>query len=159
MATAEPTTDNTPGPVIDVADEVEKTEADTTDDITKETEDKPGKEAAKYRKQLREAEAERDTLRHNVEALQRQIVEDLAHREHRVIKPAALWKADGFTIAELVGEDGRIDPAKVTAAVTAAVDALGLRQVDRLPPSPNAGREVRAPDPNDGWSKLLSGND
>lgn len=136
------------------------TAADTEPGTEEEAQDKPGKEAAKYRRQLRATETERDTLRGTVETLQKQIVEDIAARGHRITKPSALWKADGFNIEALTGEDGRIDPNKVGAAVKTAVETLGLRQNGGLPAAPNAAREGRNnPDPAGAWSKLLSGKD
>lgn len=82
------------------------------------------KREARYRTQLREAEAERDTLTARVEALQRAEVERLA--SDLIEKPAALWTA-GVDLADLTDDDGAIDPDKVTDAVKAAQSDLGLQ--------------------------------
>lgn len=81
------------------------------------------KREARYRIKLREAEAERDTLRQTVEAMQRREVERLA-AEH-LTKPAALWTA-GVELSSLVAEDGTVNPDLVTAAAQDARQQLGL---------------------------------
>lgn len=77
----------------------------------------------RYREQLRAAEAERDTLRQNIENMQRREVERLA-ADH-ITKPGALWTA-GTELADLLGDDGAVDPDKVAAATADARKELGL---------------------------------
>lgn len=84
---------------------------------------KAGADAAKYRTQLREVEAERDGLRGQLEAFQRQAVDQLA--ETAGLKPAALWAA-GTELAGLLLEDGRVNVEAVTAAVATTREALGI---------------------------------
>lgn len=91
-----------------------------------ENEPKENREAAKWRRQLRETETERDSLRSRVEAMQRAEVERLAGDQ--LSQPSALWKSD-VALADLIGEDGRVDAEKVTAAVDLAVSSLGLQQL------------------------------
>lgn len=110
-------------------------------------------EAAKYRRQLRDAEAQRDTLAAAVEALQRGVVEDLAARAG-ITKPASLWNAENFTLAELLGDDNRPDVDKVAAAVKLAAESLGLRVRAGLPPAPNSGRGDAQPK-QASWSEFL----
>lgn len=81
------------------------------------------KREARYRTQLRETEAERDQFAAKVEALQRAEVERLAANVIR--QPSALWAAD-VELADLIDDDGLIDPGKVDAAVRTAQQALGL---------------------------------
>ena len=81
------------------------------------------REAARYRTRLRDAEAERDTLRGQVDAMQRAEAERLA-ADH-LTKPDALWKA-GVNLSNVLAEDGTVDPAKVQAAAEGAVAELGL---------------------------------
>lgn len=110
---------------------VDQTEVDTTatgtetPQETPEAPEKPteGNEAAKYRRRLREAEAERDALTMQLDALRRAEVERLATVE--LDTPAGLW-ANGTELADLLADDGTVDPDKVDAAVRAAVDTLGL---------------------------------
>ncbi|QOW00620.1 hypothetical protein RCF27_10240 [Rhodococcus pyridinivorans] len=81
-------------------------------------------EAAKYRKQLRAAEKDRDAALAQLETMRRDVIDDLIEREHK-IKPAAFW-ANGNTVDAMLDEDGRIDRAAVAAAVDDAVRTLGL---------------------------------
>lgn len=97
---------------------------DAAEDQQQEQEaEKPSNREARYRRQLRETEAERDTLRGRVEALQRGEVARLAAAEE--IKAEALW-ASGAQLADLLAEDGTVDAAKVDAAIKAAAESLGL---------------------------------
>ena len=124
-------------------------------------EQQPNQEAAKWRRQLREAEAERDTLRGRVEAMQRSEIERLA--SGRLAKPESLWAA-GAQLADLLDEQGSVDPEKVEEAVTSAVDSLGLEQVpSHLRPEsrgayvPSEGRDTGRPSASADWQKLLQG--
>lgn len=99
-----------------------------------------GKEAAKYRHRLREAEAQRDALGEKVTALQRLAVEVEAAKH--VYKPEALWAA-GVDLADVLGEDGLPDPARVEAASHDAVQRLGLNT--RPKPDPGQGARYSIP--------------
>jgi hypothetical protein len=81
------------------------------------------KREARYRTQLRDTEAERDTLLTRVESLQRAEIERLA--ANVIAKPAGLWASD-VAVADLVDDSGRVDPDKVKAAARAAQEELGL---------------------------------
>src|SRR4051794_9932789 len=72
------------------------------------------REAAKYRKRLREAEGERDHLSTQLDAMRGREAERLAG-EAGLADPADLWR-DGLDLDVLLGEDGTVDPAKVAAA-------------------------------------------
>jgi len=87
-----------------------------------------GKEAAKYRRRLREVEAERDRLAAQVEAIQRAEIERLSLAEHRV-RGEALWAA-GYTAGDLVDDDGRPDVSKVAAAANEVAERFGIRQIE-----------------------------
>src|SRR5699024_10380117 len=106
--------------------EVEPTTEDTS---------KAGQEAANYRRRLREAEAERDALTTRLEQLQRAEVERLA--EQHIAKGSGLWAAT--ELADMLDEDGNIDPAKVTAAARAAREQLGLSAPVTGPVIPTQG--------------------
>lgn len=111
------------------------------------------REAAKYRRQLRDAEAQRDQLAARLQTMQRTEVERLV--ADQLAKPAALWAA-GVQLADLVNEAGDIDPAKVAIAVTAAIDALGLsRGAD---PTFTTGAQGHAVAPAAGWADVLRSN-
>lgn len=85
-------------------------------------------EAAKYRRRLRKAEAERDQLAKQVRALRRSEVERQV--ADRLDDPSDLWRADGVDLAELLDQDGAIEQAKVdevAATVTAEHPAWAKR--------------------------------
>lgn len=106
--------------------------------------DGSGREAAKYRRRLRAAEAERDALKGTVEAMQRAEVERLATADG--LKPAALWA--GAELAGLLGDDGTVDGAKVAAAIGAAREQLGIPVPPVGPRVPREGQPLsRGPKP------------
>jgi len=105
------------------------TEPQDEADVPDEADDEPaGKEAARYRRRLRDAEAERDELATRVEALQRAEVERLAGQ--KLTKPSAIWAA-GVELSGLLDEAGNVSPDAVAEAAQAARDELGLAQVRR----------------------------
>lgn len=93
-------------------------------------------EAAKYRRRLRDTEAERDAARQAADAAQRALVDHLAESLERV-KPAALW-ASGVTLKDLVDDAGNVDTAKLKAACAAAAHSFGLSRIPK--PDPSAGQ-------------------
>ncbi|QFS89494.1 hypothetical protein FIV07_01985 [Mycobacterium sp. THAF192] len=106
----------------------------------------------KYRERLRETEAERDTLRATVETMQRREVERLA-AEH-LVKPGILWTV-GTELADLLDDDGAVDPEKVSAAAVDARQQHGLEDPQaarkRQPRVPLEGRgNTQAP--KNAWS-------
>lgn len=76
------------------------------------------KEAAGYRRRLRDAEAERDQLRTALDAYRRTEAENLAAQ--RLASGSDLWAA-GVELGALLGDDGALDPAKVETAVAATL--------------------------------------
>lgn len=130
-----------------IAESTDSDGADTTVDQDSADEDQdddagdgPGREAAKYRRRLRDAEAERDQLAEQIVAWQRAEVERQATAGG--LKPAALW-ASGTELAGLLGDDGTVDESKVSAAISGARESLGI-------PKPvhntKEGRNVRRSD-------------
>jgi hypothetical protein len=73
-------------------------------------------EAAKYRTKLRAAEAERDALAGTVATYQRRDAEALVGT--RLLAASELWVGDATKLADLLADDGTVDPAKVDEAVT-----------------------------------------
>ena len=96
-----------------------------------------GKEAAKYRTQLREAEAERDLLRGQLRALQTQVIEaDLP----APLKPEA-WRLAVPDIDGLLNDDGTINwkatkAAQADAAATLGIDLSGASAFARIGDTP-----------------------
>ncbi len=101
----------TPDDTTDDAAEVEV--AETT--ATEPTDANPGREAAKYRRQLRDAEATRDTLAARVQKYQTAEAERVAAGPGRLLDASDLWRVTD--LADVLGDDGELDPAKVNAAV------------------------------------------
>lgn len=97
----------------------------TTEGQEEPQEEDGNREAARYRRRLRDTEADRDRLAAQVEALQRAEINRLAEREG--IKPEALW-ASGAKLAEMLTADGAVDPGRVTVAANAAEQTLGLNR-------------------------------
>lgn len=83
--------------------------------------DRPGREAAKYRRQLRAAQAELDGLRSQLDVMRRREAERLAVLP---VGPATMGLHDGRDLwlagvdpAALVDEAGAVDPERVAEAV------------------------------------------
>lgn len=93
-------------------------------------------EAAKYRVQLRETEGQRDALAARLETMQRAEVERIAGS--RIAKGEALWAA-GVELADLLDDDGNVDPLKVPTVADAAAEKLGLTRPQRGPVIPTQG--------------------
>lgn len=120
-------TDETPAEVEPPA--TQEDDSAPTDDATE------GREAAKYRRKLRAAETELETVRAQVDALRRTEIGRVLKDERRPIKPEAIFAA-GIDMQEMLTEDGAIEPAAVLAAVDKAAAVLGIPA--RLPVAPPA---------------------
>lgn len=130
---------------------LESTEAAPEPELTEATPgDKAAREAAKYRRRLREVEAERDRLAAQLEAFQRGEIARLAYENYNV-KGEALWAA-GYTVADLVDADGRPDENKVREAANATAEKFGIRQLSNYVPL--AGT-IPKPPISITWSELL----
>lgn len=118
--------------------------------------DGPGREAARYRRQLRDAESERDGLRGKVAALQRSEVQRIAAETLAV--PSSLW-ASGIELSSLLGEDGSVDPGLVAAAAANAASTMGLAPRTRNPaPDLGQGQRSQAPAQQEtSWADFLAG--
>ena len=103
-----------------VSDEVTQTVPDTAETEPAD-DDRTGREAAKYRRQLRQVESERDDLAAKLDATRRALVE----RDLGNLEPAAFWALHP-NVADLADEAGRIDPNKLVAAGQEVYGALGL---------------------------------
>jgi len=123
-----------------------------TDEGSDDTRD-GGKEAAKWRRKLRDTEAERDALADRLGALQKQVVESTVTAAG--VKPAGFW-ASGATLEDLLDESGGVDAAKLDQAINAAVGTLGLKRQPRAPkPDPNARRVTNHHGEVSGWREAL----
>lgn len=120
-------------------DSLEATDHAAIQSQATDSEPNPNAEAAKYRRQLREAEAARDALASQLDATRRAQIEHLTTALR--VKPVALW-ASGATVEALLNDAGAVDPVRVEAAARVAVDALGLASGPR--PDPSVGRGARS---------------
>ncbi len=87
------------------------TEADDSGDSAK-----LRREAARYRRSLRDAEAERDNLRDRLATLQKAEVERLASGDDGLAVPGDFWLA-GANLASLLDGDGNVDASRVRQTV------------------------------------------
>lgn len=160
--------DTTPDPAGTQAEPTaaapEPTEPDTTSEPTETTPesadtapgDKAAREAAKYRRRLREVEAERDRLAEQVETLLRDEIGRLSYDKYYV-KAEALW-AGGYKVSDLISDDGRPDESKVAAAAADVAERFGIRRLTgayvpaegKTPPDPLSGSIT--------WDRLLHPN-
>ena len=92
------------------------TEADDSGDSAK-----LRKEAARYRRSLRDAEVERDNLRGRLDVLQRAEVERIATGDDGLARADDLWLA-GVDLASLLDGDGNVDLAQVRQTVAEVLD-------------------------------------
>ena len=130
-------------------------EAEGTDTV--ETPQTANKEAAKYRRQLRDVEAERDNLHAQIDKMQRAQVEDAL--EGKLDKPSSFWLAD-HKPADFYTEDGELDSDKLNTAADTAIETIGLARARRFQGS--AGQGVRQSTPQrkskaEAWQEVLKG--
>ncbi len=151
-------TDTEPGPADQQADTDDGTDSDQHDDAAGDQYDdvdKPGAEAAKYRRRLRETETERDGLAERLAGYQRREAERLA--ADTLSRGDDLWIGD-TDVAAVLDDAGNVDPDKVGAAVQAVLDGrpqLG-RAHGRVKPNPQQGKPS-SPQQGGSWSELLKG--
>lgn len=106
-------------------------------------------DAAKYRTRLREAEAERDAINEKYANLLRGTIEAEARLKHHT-PGAALWDA-GTNPADLLADDGYLDPVKLRDACNAARARYGI---GRPAESPGQGLSTTAA-PETTWRDAL----
>lgn len=116
---------------------------ETTEQVEKAEDEHPSAEAARYRRRLREAEAERDVLLERIETFQRAEVERQAAH---LTQPSAIWAA-GVKVADVLDADGNLDSEKVATAITTAAETLGLAWRPQRPKPRPAQRQNAAPAP------------
>lgn len=115
-------TDTAPEVVEPEAADTPEPEAAEAADAVEDTPAEPDKEAAKFRRKLRETEKERDTLAARVEALQRAQAETLLTASG--VKPQAVWAV--AELGDVLAEDGTIDTDKLDKAVATAREKFGI---------------------------------
>ncbi|WP_255783414.1 hypothetical protein [Mycobacteroides abscessus] len=128
----------------ETGDDTDTSDVDTAEDTTTEDDadsddsgDKSGREAAKYRRRLRETEAQRDTLAAQLSALRQGVIDDIAASAG--VDPKLL-AANGYELSSFLDEDGKIIRAKVDEAIQATVTAFRISTSSRPAPDPAFGR-------------------
>ncbi len=123
---------------------------ETADETTSDESEGNDREAARYRRRLRETETERDALTARVEKYQRGEAERIAAES--LAAPADLWL---FTdVAAVLNDDGDVDAVKVREiGRTVASDRPGLA---RSGVSFDGGTRTSVPS-GQGWAELLGG--
>ncbi|WML64763.1 hypothetical protein [Rhodococcus sp. AH-ZY2] len=109
-------------------------------------------EAARYRRQLRDTEAQRDQLAERITVYERG---EAQRHADRLADPTDLWTA-GIELDELRGVDGTIDPTKVAAAVDQVLRDRPHWAKSRTPqPDRRQGASGEPVHPGRGWSGVL----
>lgn len=115
---------------------------------------KAGQEAAKYRRQLRDTEAEKDSLVGSVEALRKQLIaHNMPHGSK--LNADALWIA-GQNPADLFTKEGVIDQSKLLDAVKETHKQVGLRFGPDPVPASGTGSGHGAGGDGPSWSKVMN---
>jgi hypothetical protein len=95
-------------------------------------------EAAKWRRQLRDTEAERDALRERLDATHRAQIEATAADAFH--DPTDLWSAT--SLDQMRGEDGLIDPEKAEQAMNGVLESKPHWRKPEPAPESNGFPEV-----------------
>lgn len=101
---------------------------DSSEDQGQDDEATGNREAARYRKRLRDTEAERDALSARLETMQRHEAERLASKV--LAKGSALWAGE-TKLDDLLDDDGNIDPQKVTDRAEEVREEFGIARARR----------------------------
>ena len=97
---------------------------------------KASRQAARYRRQLRETETERDTLRDQVDTLRRAIAEEALSGV--LAKPSSLWLT-GVSASDFYNAEGNLDTEALRAAAESAASDHGLQSHKRFQGSADGG--------------------
>ncbi len=146
------TTKSGPGEDESTAVQESAPEQDTGQDTEQDgqTDSSPNREAAKWRRRLRDTESERDKLAETVTTLQRQQVESMLGGR---VRPAALWAVS--ELSEMLNESGSPTPELVEAAIEKAKLTLGIRPAMVHPASLRSGA-ANTPPRQDPWEKAFA---
>ncbi|MGG7307549.1 hypothetical protein ACQXVK_10195 [Curtobacterium sp. AB451] len=115
-------------------------------------------EAAKYRRELRDTQAELATVKEQLITMRRVEVERLAEPEG--VNGAALW-ASGVELDDLLNEDGTPNTDAVTAAVSNARTAFGIQGKPATSSAEGqgaVGESITGPKEQTGWAGALRGD-
>ena len=157
-STAQDSTD----PIPESADTTASETTDTVDNTTAEAPEAQtaqNREAAKYRRRLRETEAQLDTVAGRLAVLQRAEAESIAAR--RLADGADLFR-DGADLAALLDDEGHVDPVKVSALAKDIAEQHPHWVKKALPPKQirrgglSSGASTTADQSTPSWAALLN---
>lgn len=116
----------------------------------------PAREAARYRRRLRDTEVERDGLAERLTGYQRAAAERLA-AEH-LSRGDDVWLG-GSDVGAVLDDDGQVDAEKLAAVLASVLrdrPQLGVTFGRGVRPNPQQGRASTAK-PEVGWQRVLKG--
>lgn len=146
--------DGTPDPTDPDTGEHDQPDDDQGDQPDDDQPDQGGNsnsEARKYRLRLRETERERDQLRDTLERTRRSVVD---HAVTAAGLDPRLLTAAGHSTESFIGEDGLIDHAALTSAITKTAEEFKVNR-PRLTPNPQQGTGGAPPRRTSSWSEAL----
>ncbi|MGU3651628.1 hypothetical protein [Mycolicibacterium sp. A43C] len=167
-----------PAVVVDPADEPDTTEDDpeAVDPEAAADDAKPdeqvGREAARYRRRLRDAEAANEALAadHAAELASAETAHaattEVLTRQREAIMAATLERAGldprlaaaaGITTGSVLGEDGLIDATKLAEAVRSAVAEFGVTPRTKGPTPNRQQGSISTGKSETSWAKVLGG--
>ncbi|MGV0777723.1 hypothetical protein [Mycolicibacter kumamotonensis] len=143
-------TDDNRTPASERDDDTADDQDDDQDDGSRSNREK------RYRLRLRDAERERDELRDTLTRTRQAIVDTAVQA---VGLDPRLLAAAGHTLDTLVGDDGLIDPAKLSEAVTVTAREFRITPKGR-PPQPNRqqGTGSGQPPAKSSWADAIKGS-
>lgn len=118
------------------------------------------REAARYRRELRAAETERDALRGQLETMRRAEVARIATTGDtdapKLIDPTDLFAPD-HDLAELLDDDGHVDPERVRAVIVERTERRPHLRADLARPRAPRPNPAQGSSANNGWQRESQG--
>lgn len=155
-ATGPTVTEPPAGPDVATAgqDTTQEHAAGPDDETDADASGRGNKEAAKYRRQLRDTEAERDTLRSQLDAARWQLLEPTGKAEQISVE---VMRKLGHTVDEFVRDDGTVDHDAYQATARALAEDLGVAlPMGTYVPTEGAGKRHLAPDARQSFVNALA---
>lgn len=140
------------------ADGTQGTENTEGNDTTEPTgKNKSGREAAKYRTQLRATETERDQLSGQLENAREIILNNHLSSERISLRAGGIQKL-GYNTAELMNDDLTIN-ADALASTLQNIEKDGFTFKPQSSPVPKSGTGNYSPESKASWGNVLGNND
>lgn len=132
-------------------------DTESQQDSTGNDRQRASRDAAKYRRRLRDTEAERDAANG---LAQRRLNAMIATAIQAAGIPAKAWEASAHDTADLLDEDGLPDSTKLAEAIAATATDFGLNRLpQRMAPNPQQGSSNGGGTPAaKSWGSALKGS-